>query len=72
MSHSHFMQADHRPGGCFACQHWKGEMVGGGAHTVCRREKGSIAIQATTKTGCVYWEYDGSFKTRREYRYPKR
>lgn len=47
-------------------------MVGGGAHTVCRREKGSVSIEANPKTGCVYWEYDGSFKTRREYRYPKR
>jgi hypothetical protein len=60
------------PGGCWACQHFHGRVTGGGAHAVCDREQGRPIVMGTPKDGCVYWVYDGRWKTRREMVFPRR
>jgi len=72
VSHSHLMQAPDRPGGCWACRHWHGETASQGTHAVCRFEPGAVSVKPLPQTGCAFWQYDGRWKTRREYQYPKR
>lgn len=61
-----------RPGGCWACQHFHGSTTGQGAHAICERDKDRPIVMGSPKDGCVYWKYDGRWKTRREAVFPRR
>jgi hypothetical protein len=43
------------PGGCWVCQHYHGEVVAHGIHTICEREAPLIGVIAAPAAECAHW-----------------
>lgn len=52
---SYFKEGPPKPGGCFTCTHFHGEVTGGGRHPVCNRVARPL-VMGQPDIGCCSWE----------------